>query len=147
MGSSVSEWLQAHPAVSRLVQLLLWAANHPILGVVIFILVVALAFSLIKALGRLMEILGLSILKAPFKMLQVLLGVSFQSAGKFGGLAVKHLPVAKNAEQPALQNASPQPTQKDKQQRLAEISSRLEAIGLEQNELLQEVAAILASEE
>jgi hypothetical protein len=94
-----------------------------------------------------MEILGLSILKAPFKMLQVLLGVSFQSAGKFGSLAVKHLPVAKNAEQPALQNASPQPTQKDKQQRLAEISSRLEAIGLEQNELLQEVAAILASEE
>ena len=36
--------------------------------------------------------------------------------------------------------------EKDKQQRLAEISTRLETIQKEQNELLQEVAAILASD-
>ncbi|HEY9875891.1 MAG TPA: hypothetical protein V6D12_20840 [Candidatus Obscuribacterales bacterium] len=146
IASSVNEWLQVHPSVLRLVQMLLWASNHPIVSLIIFILVVAIAFSLIKAIGRLFEILGLSILKAPFKLVVRLTGFSLKSLGKFGGLFFKKLPVATNAETAALPDANSQPIETDKQQRLAEISNRLEAIRQEQNELLQELTALIKSD-
>jgi len=37
ISDSVSEWLQAHPVVFQLVQLLLWAANHPIISLIILV--------------------------------------------------------------------------------------------------------------
>lgn len=146
IASSINEWLQAHPSVLRLLQVFIWATNHPIVSLVILLFVVAIAGSLIKAVGRLIETTSLSILKVPFQLIQLLFGVSFQSISKFGGLAFKQLTGAKNAELPALPDSNSQPIEKDKQQRLAEISSRLERIQKEQNELLQEVAAILDSD-
>ncbi|MBD1944104.1 hypothetical protein H6F50_17350 [Coleofasciculus sp. FACHB-712] len=145
IASSINEWLQAHPSVLRLLQVFIWATNHPIVSLVVLLFAIAIAGSLIKAVGRLIETTSLSILKAPFKLIQLLFGVSFQSISKFGGLAFKQLTGAKNAEIPALQNSNSHSIEKDKHQRLVEISSRLEAIQKEQNELLQEVAVILAS--
>lgn len=145
IASSINEWLQAHPSVLRLLQVFIWATNHPIVSLVILLFAVAIAGSLIKAVGRLIETTSLSILKAPFKLIQLLFGVSFQSISKFGGLALKQLTGGKNAELPALQDSNSHSIEKGKQQRLTEISSRLEAIQKEQNELLQEVAAILNS--
>ncbi len=146
ISSSISDWLQAHPIALRLVHLLLWATNHPILSLVLLLFSVAIAWSLIRAIGRLIDTVGWSLLQAPFKLSQLLIGVGFKPLHKFGGLAVKRLVGVKNAEPPALQNFSSEPLQNDKQQRLAEISTRLEAISQEQNELLQEVAAILTSD-
>ena len=117
ISDSVSEWLQAHPIVFRLVQMLLWATNHPIVSLIVLLFTLAIAWSLIKAIGRLVEAAGFSILQAPLKLGQVLIKVSAKK--KAGG-------------------------EKNKQ-RLAEISTRLEAIQNEQNELLQEAAAIIAS--
>ncbi|MEP0854631.1 hypothetical protein [Trichocoleus sp. DQ-U1] len=146
IASSINEWLQAHLSVLRLLQVFIWGTNHPIVSLVILLFAIAIAGSLIKAVGRLIETTSLSILKAPFKLIQLLFGVSFQSISKFGGLAFKQLTGAKNAEIPALPDSNSPPTQQDKQQRLVEIASRLEAIQKEQNELLQEVATILASD-
>lgn len=120
ISDSVSEWLQAHPVVFRLVQLLLWATNHPIVSLIILLFTVAFAWSLIRALGRLIEMAGWSLLKAPFKLSQVLIGVSAKSMVKVREGEKNHL-------------------------RLAEISTKLEAIHKEQNELLTEAAALLAS--
>lgn len=145
INSSVSDWLEAHPVVFRLVQLLLWATNHPIVSLITLLFAVAIAWSLIRLIGRLIETAGLSLLQAPFKLGWVLIGASAKSLGKFGGLAVKQLVPTKTAEPPVLEDST-KPTYKDKQQRLAEISTRLKAIQKEQNELLQEAAAILASE-
>jgi hypothetical protein len=131
ISDSVSEWLQAHPVAFRLVQLLLWATNHPIVSLIVLLFTVAIAWSLIKAVVRLIEMAGWSLLQAPLKVGLVLIGVSAKSLGKFGGLAVKR--------------AGGAGEEKDKQQRLAEISTRLEAIQKEQNELLQEASAILSS--
>jgi hypothetical protein len=146
ISSSISDWLQAHPVAFRLVQLLIWATNHPIVSLVILLFAIAIAWSLIKAFGRLIETVGWLLLQTPFKLGQVLIGVGFKSLGKVRGLAVNQLAFGKTAELPALQNSSSKPIQQDKQQRLAEISTRLEVIRQEQNELLQEVAAILASD-
>ncbi len=145
ISSSISDWLQAHPVAFRLVQMLIWATNHPIVSLIIFLFAVAIAWSLIKALGRLIETIGSYLLQAPFKLSQVLIKIGFKSLGKFKGLAVNQLVVAKNTKTPALPDSDSQLIQQDKQQRAAEILTRLEAMRQEQNELLQEVAAILAS--
>lgn len=146
ISNSVSEWLQAHPTILRLTQLLIWATNHPIVSIVIFIFVVAIAWSLIKAIARLFEQASLSLLQAPLKLVQFLFAFSAKFLGKFSSLASNQLAIDKNTETTVLQLSSSNVVDKNKQQRVAEILTRLEAIQNEQNELLQEVTAILASD-
>lgn len=145
ISSSLSDWLVEHPAVLRIVQLLAWGTNHPILSLVILLFAIAIAFSLIKAIGSIFEKAWLSILQAPLKLGQFLIIFSSQSLGKFGSLMINPLIANKNAELsiiPSNLQSNFEFTQKTKQ-RLLEISNRLEEIQNEQNELLKEATAIL----
>jgi hypothetical protein len=77
-------------------------------------------------------------------LLQALIKVSFLSLTKVGSFAVQRMTATETIENlPALQ---PENFQPNKQQRLAEIFSRLEAIQKEQHELLQEAADLIASD-
>lgn len=143
---TISNWLQQHPAVLRLLEILIWMSNHPIISTAIVLFAIALVWQAVKGLGYLIEIGVRSLMQAPIKLLQLLFGLGAKSLSAVGGLALKQLTGTKNTELPALPPASSQPILPDKKERLAEISSRLEALQKEQNELLQEVAAIMASE-
>ncbi|BAY12325.1 hypothetical protein [Calothrix sp. NIES-2098] len=147
IASSMSDWLAQHPAFLRLVQLLSWATNHPIISCVMLVFILALAWSTIKAIVRLIEIASWSILQLPIKLLQSLIEVSFISLRKFASFAVQKmtstLPNEKNS---TLLPINTQVIYEDKQQRLAEISHRLEEIQKEQHELLQEAAEIIAAD-
>jgi ElaB/YqjD/DUF883 family membrane-anchored ribosome-binding protein len=144
MASSVSDWLTQHPIFFRLVQILGWATNHPIISIVIFLFALALVWSIIKAIVRLIETASWSILQVPLKLLQALIKVSFLSLTKVGSFAVQQFTATKTTDNlPAL---LPENFQPNKKQRLVEISHRLEAIQKEQNELLQEAADLIASD-
>ncbi|MDZ7951351.1 hypothetical protein [Nostoc sp. DedQUE09] len=144
IASSASDWLTQHPIFFRLVQILGWAANHPIISVVILLFALALIWSIIKAIVRLIETASWSILKVPLKLFQALIKVSFVSLTKLGRFAVQRITGAKTTDNPpTLLTESFQP---NKQQRLAEISNRLEAIQKEQRELLQEAADLIAAD-
>ena len=143
LASSASDWLTQHPVVFRLVQILNWAANHPIISLVILVFALALLWSIIKAIVRLIETASWSILKVPIKLIQALIQVSFLSLVKVGSFGVQRIIATQTTEIPALPPESFQP---NKQQRLAEISNRLEAIQKEQNELLQEAADLIAAD-
>ncbi|HAZ47570.1 MAG TPA: hypothetical protein DDW76_03575 [Cyanobacteria bacterium UBA11369] len=145
IASSVSHWLQQHPAVFRVLEILIWMTNHPIISLGIVLFAIALIWQMIKGLGYLIEIGVRSLMQAPIKLLLFLFGIGAKSLSAVGGLALKQLAGTKNTL-PALPPASSQPVLPDKKQRLAEISIRLEALQKEQNELLQEVAAIMASD-
>ncbi|KAB8320461.1 hypothetical protein SD81_002360 [Tolypothrix campylonemoides VB511288] len=147
ISSSVVDWFEQHPTLMRLVQIFGWAVNHPIISLVILLFALAIAWSLIKAIGRIIESASLSLLQVPFKLLQAFVKISFLLFTKVSSLAVKQLTDTKTSDNipTLLPVASPQ-IHKDKQQRLVEISTRLEEIQKEQNQLLQEAAAILASE-
>jgi hypothetical protein len=56
---------------------------------------------------------------------------------------IQHLVGAKTTEPSIIQTSNSESNHVDKQQRLLEISRRLEALRKEQNELLREVMAIL----
>lgn len=144
IASSASDWLTQHPILFRLVQILGWATNHPIISIVILLFALALIWSIIKAIVRLIETASWSILKVPLKLLQTLIKVSFLSLTKVGSFAVQRMTATKTIDNlPAL---PPENFQPNKQQRLVEISSRLEAIQKEQHELLQEAADLIASD-
>ena len=147
IASSMNDWLTQHPAIFRLVQIFAWATNHPIISLVILLFTIAIASSIIKAIVRLIETASWSILQVPFKLIFALIKVSFFSFIKLTNIALKkvtsHQPV-KNL--PALPPATSPEIYKDKQQRLAEISMRLEAIQKEQKQLLQEATELLATD-
>ncbi len=120
-------------------------SDRPIMSVAIGLFAIALIWQLIKWLGYLIEIGVRSLMQAPIRLLQLLFGIGVKSLSAVGGLALKQLAGTQKTV-PALPPASSQPVLPDKNQRLAEISTRLEAIQKEQNELLQEVATIMASD-
>ncbi|MBW4629609.1 MAG: hypothetical protein KME49_29885 [Brasilonema octagenarum HA4186-MV1] len=147
ISSAMSDWFEQHPTLLRLVQILGWAANHPIISLVVLLFALAVTWSVIKAIGRIVESASLSVLQVPLKLLQALAKLSFVSFTKLGNLAFKQLSDRKTTDiiPTVLPTISPQ-IHKDKQQRLVEISTRLEEIQQEQNHLLQEAAELLASE-
>lgn len=147
ISSSVGDWFEQHPTLGRLVQILGWAVNHPIISLVILLFAVAILWSLIKAIGRIIESASLSLLQVPLKLLKAFVKISFLSFTKVSSLAVKQLTDTKTSNNiPTLLPVVSQQIHKDKQQRLVDISTRLEEIQKEQNQLLQEAAAILGSE-
>ncbi|MBW4669488.1 MAG: hypothetical protein KME60_19245 [Cyanomargarita calcarea GSE-NOS-MK-12-04C] len=139
--SPMSNWLAEHPTVSRLVQILNWATNHPIISVIILIFALSIVWSIIKAIARLIESASWSIVQVPFKLIQALIKVSFLSFSQASSFAVKQV-IGNNIVTLPPENF--QTIHQAKQQRLAEIAARLEAIQEEQQGLLQEVATILA---
>jgi len=147
IASSVNDWITQHPAIFRIMQVLTWGSNHPILSLVILLLTIAIASSIIKAIVRLIETVSWSILQVPFKLLFALIKVSFFSFTKIGNIAIKklisHQPVN---NLPALPPATSPVIDKDKQQRLTEITLRLETIQREQKQLLQEATELLATD-
>ncbi|NMG20589.1 hypothetical protein [Brasilonema bromeliae] len=146
ISSAMSHWFEQHPTLLRLVQILGWAANHPIISLVILVFALAVIWSLIKAIGRIVESASLSVLQVPLKLLQAVAKFSFVSFTKVGSLVFKQLTDTKTTDSIPTVLPTISPIHKDNQQRLVEISTRLEEIQQEQNQLLQEAAELLASE-
>lgn len=146
INSSMNDWLVQHPLFLKLVQIINWVGNHPIISCVIVVFALAFLWSIIKAIMRLIEVASWSILQAPIKLLQAVIKVSFLSLKKFASFAVQKITGNQPSDEiSALLTENSQIIYQDKQQRLTEISHRLEAIQKEQHELLQEAADLIAS--
>ena len=146
IASSVNDWIQAHPVVLRLLQLLAWASDRPILSLVILLFTLAIAWRLIKSVGSLFDKFLLALLQLPLKLGKFLLQVSFQSFSNFSNLITRQSLRDRQLITSDTQNLNFESNERDKKQRLLAISNRLVEIRQEQNQLLQEVEAILDSE-
>ncbi len=111
---------------------MVWAIDHPLISFVIIVLLIAIALSIFKALNRLLEIVGLSLLQAPFKLIS--------NGFKLGWMSTRQKFTNKNVSDKDPNTIISQ----NSHQRLAEISQRLQVLQTEHNELLQEAAKILA---
>lgn len=147
VSASVADFLEGHPAFLGIIKSLNWGLNHPIFSLIIVIFSLAILWSLIKAVGRLIETASLSILQIPFKVLKSLIKYIWQSLGKLKDFARKKLfnqQAINHDSKFQLNNNTPyQIISYNKQQRLKEISARLEEIQAEQQELLKEAANII----
>ncbi len=131
--TSVTNWLQAHPVIFRFFNTIIWAIERPIISIAILVLTIVISLSIIKALNRLLETVGFSLLQAPFRLIA--------RGFKLSWWGIRQNP-HKNASNLAVNNANVIITH-NPQQRLAEISQRLQVLQKEHNELLQEATAIL----
>lgn len=116
--SSLSEWLSEHP-------ILAWMSSHPIWALVAVWFSVLLLGGLLRALSRLIEHIGLAILKAPLRLLGWLLLLPWRWWRR---------PVAPTPSEP--------PTA---QERLAALLLRLDAVRQEQDAILREIQALLGA--
>ncbi|MEA5616448.1 hypothetical protein VB711_01135 [Cronbergia sp. UHCC 0137] len=141
--NSVEDFLAQHPISLHLLQIMGWSINHPIISLVILLFIIALLWSIIKGIVRLIETVSWSILKIPFQLIKS----GFLFLIKLGNFAIHK--IINNKNSPFISTITPisaitnYPT---KQQRLAEISIRLEAIQKEQQQLLQEAANLITTE-
>lgn len=143
VSTSISHWIEQHPTILRLIQILGWAVNHPIISLVILLFTLAIAWNLIKIIGRFIESTSLALLLVPFKFLKF----CFSGVIKLGEWIAKQLTNSQKTDDVLpLSSTISEQIQEDKHQRLVEISTRLEEIQQEQNQLLQEAAEILAGE-
>ncbi len=140
---TIKVWIDAHPVISWATKALLWGVNHPILSGIILLLVIFLLWQLFKAFGSIVEKGFLYILQAPFKLIYSLI-TSFKPLGNFrvGRLTIKQHEANVLNFNPEISTSI---SHEDKE-RLKSILTRLEAIRQEQNNLLQELRGILASD-
>ncbi len=141
----VRGWIDSHPVMSWATQVLAWGISHPILSVIIIISSIFIIRQFIKALSQFIQQIFLYILQAPFKLGQLILGLCLKVFGylPFIGNTLKQ----SEGNVLALNTSIPATVSQNNKERLAYILNRLEAIRQEQNQLLQEVTAILASNE
>ncbi|MEB3219276.1 MAG: hypothetical protein VKN72_24000 [Nostocales cyanobacterium 94392] len=150
--SSVADWFKQHPAFLKIIELFTWIVNHPIISLIIILFGLAIFWSLIKAIGRLIESISLSILQIPLQLFQVLIKYSWlwlsQLFNHFATNQFTDVKTLDNTLEYKLQDATAYHivSSHHKQQRLNEISRKLEEIQKEQQQLLQEAADILDSE-
>lgn len=150
VNSSVADWFEQHPAFLGIIQSFNWAVSHPIISVILLVFSLAILWTCIKAVGRLIETASLSILKIPLKLLGTLTKYCWRSLSWFSVFAANKFTNIKAVnDYSKLQlndNTSYQIISYNKQQRLKDISVRLEEIQIEQQKLLQEAADILDAE-
>jgi hypothetical protein len=117
---SFQDWLATHP-------MLAWLITHPLYALAIGLLLLVLLWGLIGAIANLVQQAWSALLHAPLKLIRW----TWRSSVNL--LKVNALPKAT-------------PLESDKNQRLADLLNQLEAIRLQQDQLLEEVKAILALE-
>lgn len=126
--SFVNNWFKDHPILS-------WIVNHPIQDLVILLAIIVLFGGLLKAIGRLVEKAWISVIIAPFKLIQSFLGIGSKSLGNVMKAGLVTVPSNQTL------------TQGDRKQDVANIINQLNALKQHQEKLLQELAAILESDE
>jgi hypothetical protein len=136
-------WLESHPTIERWLQILNWAVNHPIISVIILLFIIAIAWSLIKSIGRLLESFWLSVLQIPLKLGYFLIQMSWRSLHKLAPRLRLKSPQDRVEGMQVLSAVDTQVNSLERSQRLLEISARLAVLHQEQNELMQEALAIL----
>ena len=121
VATSMAGWLAEHPIVA-------WVIAHPFWAIALTVLALFLCWSLLGAVAQLTQQAWLALLQAPLKFIQLLsrgVSQSFQRADVFA--------------LPKLEG------QQEVQERLSKIFSRLEALRQEEEVLMREMQAILAS--
>lgn len=126
---SIKLWVDSHPVISWSLKFLSWGINHPIFGLIIFLIGIFLIWQLFKNFAGLIEKGLLATLKAPFNLIASLLKFSFKPLSFLG----------KNYKEALLSNYQ------DKQDKLSKLFNRLEAIKQEQDDILQEITAIVSA--
>ncbi|BAZ38717.1 hypothetical protein NIES4101_46590 [Calothrix sp. NIES-4101] len=149
VSSPLNDLLLQHPALVQIFKFIGWVLNHPIGGIFIILLVIAVIWSIIRAIVRLIEAASLSILKTPLKFIWLFIKYIGKLLSNFTIISWTKFQDVHNREISSLADINSELIENNQcprqHQRLAEISSRLAEIQREQNTLLQEASELIIS--
>ena len=141
--NAINDWINAHPALSWATQSLTWGINHPILSLIFLFFAFFFIWQLFKVMSCWFEQTLVALLKAPFQFIWFLFTLSFKFLRRptINHAKIQQTEVNSFALTPAIPALTPQ----EHQERVAKILTRIEVLRQEQNDLLQELTAILVS--
>jgi hypothetical protein len=132
INTAIHDLFSQYPWFFQILEVFTWGINHPVRGLITLLFTIALLGSIIKSIVKVIETASWSILKIPFILLQKLLKSLWMILSQLGIFGIGKIKTNQ--------------FNNNRQQRLAEISQRLEVIHNEQKGLLQEAAKIMKSE-
>lgn len=132
INTAIHDLFSQYPWFFQILEVFTWGINHPVRGLITLLFTIALLGSIIKAIVKVIETASWSILKIPFILLQKLLKSLWMTLSQLGIFGIGKIKTNQ--------------FNNNRQQRLAEISQRLEVIHSEQKGLLQEAAKLMKLE-
>lgn len=143
VNSPLNDLLYQHPAIFQILKFIAWVVNHPIRGILLILLGIAIIWSIIRAIVRLIEVASLSILKTPLTFMWLFIKYVGQFLSKFTIISWNKFKDANTTEIIHLEEMDSQLRENNKQKRLGEISVRLIEIQKEQHALLEEASELI----
>ncbi|NET72027.1 MAG: hypothetical protein F6K62_14160 [Sphaerospermopsis sp. SIO1G2] len=153
--SYVSDFVTQYPIISKILNTLNWTINHPIMSVVMLLLIIAIFWSIVRGIVRLIETVSWSIFKVPFRLLKVVFIIGFKQITQLLPLwKLQNSRFNKLIDYPEQQNnhynfhvlSVNTKLSQDRQARLLAINHRLDLIHKEQQQLLKEAANLINSD-
>ena len=129
--NSMQGWMAEHPIVA-------WIVAHPLWSIALIVFAIFLCWSLLGAVVQLTQKAWIALLQAPLKLIQMLWSGLSQSFHRTDASSLMLPDVTQpDVTQPA--------SQREAQERLPQILSRLEALHQEQEALMKEMRSMLVS--
>ncbi|GCL37392.1 hypothetical protein SR1949_25010 [Sphaerospermopsis reniformis] len=139
---TMTTWIDNHPTISWIMKLLTLAVNHPVITAFMIFLGIYIIWKIFQLFSKILDQGLLFTLKTPLKLIYAMFSFGFKNISKllFSGFKFK-----KSEDNTLiLNNAIADNISLDTKQEITKLLMRLEAVRKEENEILENLTALLA---
>jgi hypothetical protein len=139
---AMTTWIDNHPTLAWIMKLLTLAVNHPVITAFMIFLGIYLVWKIFQLFSKILDQGLLFTLKTPLKLIYAMFSFGFKNISKllFSGLKVRK----SEDNSVILNNAIADNISLDTKQEITKLLTRLEAVRKEENEILENLTALLA---
>lgn len=139
---TMTTWIDNHPTISWIMKLLTLAVNHPVITAFMIFLVIYIIWKIFQLFSKILDQGLLFTLKTPLKLIYAMFSFGFKNISKllFSGFKFKK----SEDNSLILNNAIADNISLDTKQEITKLLTRLEAVRKEENEILENLTALLA---
>ncbi|MFM6037550.1 MAG: hypothetical protein ACKPBB_07795 [Sphaerospermopsis kisseleviana] len=139
---AMTTWIDNHPTISWVMKLLNLAVNHPVITAFMIFLGIYIIWKIFQLFSKILDQGLLFTLKTPLKLIYAMFSFGFKKISKllFSGLKVRK----SEDNSVILNNAIANNSSLDTKQEITKLLMRLEAVRKEENEILENLTALLA---
>lgn len=139
---TITTWIDNHPTLSWIMKLLTLAVNHPVITAFMIFLGIYIIWKIFQLFSKILDQGLLFTLKTPLKLIYAMFSFGFKNISKllFSGFKFKK----SEDNSLILNNAIADNISLDTKQEITKLLMRLEAVRKEENEILENLTALLA---
>lgn len=140
---AMTTWINNHPTLSWIMKLLTLAVNHPVITAFMIFLGIYIIWKIFQLFSKILDQGLLFTLKTPLKLIYAMFSFGFKNISK---LLFSGLKISKSEDNSLiLNNAIADNISLDTKQEITKLLMRLEAVRKEENEILENLTALLAN--